>query len=262
MKLFRLMAWLCPDYFRMNVAAAVVGGAVIGGVASNAAAGKASDAQQNAANTAANTQTNMYNQTRADQAPWRTAGSNALSAISGGFGLGPASGGVSSGQFNHTFDLNDLKNGLSPNYDFQLQQGLGAVNNQASMTGGLVGGNALKGINDYAQNYAGNAYQQAYQNYNNNQTNIFNRLSSIAGIGQTSVGATGNVGAQAAGNIGSAQLAGGAAQAAGYIGQGNAISGAVNGIASGAGWYGMNNGGSGSSVPSAGAYANNDYLTS
>lgn len=237
------------------VGGAIIGGSLISGLAAGSAADSAAGAQRDAANTASDTQLKMYNQTRDDQAPWRTAGGTAISQL--GAMTQPG------GQFMHQFDANDLKNGLAPNYDFQLGQGLGAVNNQASVTGGLVGGNALKGINDYAQNFAGNAYQQAYQNYNNNQTNIFNRLSSIAGIGQTSVGATGNVGAQAAGNIGSAQLAGGAAQAAGYIGQGNAISGIANGLSGAAGWYGMNNGGSsGSSVPSAGSYANNDYLTS
>jgi hypothetical protein len=263
MKLFKLMEWLFPAYFQMHVAAAVVGGAVVSGVMSSDASKSAADTQANAANNAAQTQLNMYNQTRSDQAPWRAAGSNALSAISGGFGMGPASGGVGFGQFNHTFDANDLKNGLAPNYDFQLQQGMGAINNQASMTGGLVGGNALKGINDYAQNYASGAYQQAFNNYNTNQTNIYNRLANIAGLGQTSNGQTAQAGTAAAGNIGSAQLAAGASQAAGTIGSANAISGAVNNAA---GWYAgnqfLNNGSSGISVPSSGSYANSDFLTS
>ena len=133
--------------------------------------------------------------------------------------------GIGSGQFTHQFGAGDLNANLAPNYQFMLGQGLGATNNQASVGGGLVGGNALKGINDYAQNYAQNGYQQAYQNYNNNQTNIFNRLSNIAGLGQTSVGNTGTVGAGMAGNIGSAQMAGGAATAAGIMGSNNALSG-------------------------------------
>ena len=143
----------------------------------------------------------------------------------------PGSGATSFGQFNHQFDANDLKSGLAPNYDFQLQQGLNATNNLASVSGGLVGGNALKGIQDYAQGSAGSAYQQAFNNYNTNQTNIYNRLSSLAGLGQTSNGQTTQAGQVYAGNIGSAQLAGGAAAAAGTIGSGNAISGALNNAA-------------------------------
>jgi hypothetical protein len=313
MKLFKLMEWLFPSYFQMHVAAAVVGGAVVSGVMSSDASKSAADTQANAANNAAQTNWNMYNQTRSDQAPWRQAGSNALSAIQNGFGLSqtpsqsnfnsaaylaanpdvaadpyyknnpyqhyvdhgqsegrqftstaPANtGGVGFGQFNHTFDANDLKNGLAPNYDFQLQQGMGAINNQASMTGGLVGGNALKGINDYAQNYASGAYQQAFNNYNTNQTNIYNRLANIAGLGQTANGQTAQAGTAIAGNVGSAQLAAGASQAAGTMGSANAISGAVNNAA---GWYAgnqfLNNGSSGISVPSSGSYANSDFLTS
>lgn len=159
--------------------------------------------------------------------------------------------GVDPGQFSHQFGAADLGTNLSPSYNFMLGQGLQSVNNQNSVTGGLVGGNALKGINDYAQNYASNGYQQAYNNYNTNQSNIYNRLASIAGLGQTATGQTGTSAMTTAGNVGSAQLAGGAAAAAGYIGQGNAISGAVNGASGAAGWYGMNNGNSGASNPNA-----------
>lgn len=237
------------------VAAAVIGGAVVGGVASSYSAGKAADAQKSAAQSAQDTQLQMYNQTRADQAPYRDAGYSALSQLSAGTAAG--------GQFTHTFDANDLKTNLAPNYNFMLNQGLGAVNNQASVGGGLVGGNALKGINDYAENYASNGYQQAFDNYNTNQTNIYNRLSNIAGLGQTSNGQTAAAGTAAAGNIGSAQLASGAAQAAGYTAAGNAISGAGTSISN---MYALNNltGGNlfGNGTKSAGAYAAGDLLTS
>ena len=139
--------------------------------------------------------------------------------------------GIGSGQFTHQFDANDLNANLAPNYKFMLDQGLGATTNAASVSGGLVGGNALKGINDYAQNYASNGYQQAYDNYNNNQNNIFNRLSAIAGLGQQSVTQSGNAATTAGGNIGSAQLAGGAAQAAGIVGSNNALTGGINNAA-------------------------------
>lgn len=214
-----------------NVVAAVVGSAVVGGAISADSSRHAANQQKDAANQANATQQQFYNQTRDDQAPFRQAGNNALGAIQGGFGLGPASGGVTEGQFNHSFNGNDLKNGLSPNYDFMLQQGLGAVNNQNSVTGGLVGGNALKGISDYAQSSASSAYQKAFDNYNTNQTNIYNRLSNLAGLGQTSNGQTTQAGATYAGNIGSAQMAGGAAQAAGIMGGANAISGGLNNAA-------------------------------
>lgn len=240
-----------------GVAAAVIGGSLIAGGASIYSSSKASSAQQSAAQSAQDTQLQMYNQTRDDQAPYRQAGTNALSKLSAGTAPG--------GQFTHTFDANDLKTSLAPNYDFQLQQGMGALNNQASVAGGMVGGNALKGISDYAQGSAASAYQQAFNNYNTNQTNIYNRLSSIAGLGQTSNGQTAQVGMNAAGNIGSAQLASGAAQAAGYTGIGNAVSGAGNSISSMYALNGMSGGslfGNSAPVGTSASYAANNLLTS
>lgn len=77
-----------------NVAAAVVGGAIIGGVASNMAAGTAAGAQEDAANQSNATQLQMYEQTRADNAPFLangTAASNKLAYLLGTGGTAPDS---------------------------------------------------------------------------------------------------------------------------------------------------------------------------
>lgn len=144
--------------------------------------------------------------------------------------------GLSGGQFTHQFNANDLNANLAPNYQFQLDQGLGAVRNAGNLSTGLVSGNTLKGINDYAQNYAGGAYQQAYNNYNQNQTNIFNRLSNIAGLGQTANQSTGSAATATGQGVANTIQAGGAASAAGTVGQANAISGALNNAG---GWYAL-----------------------
>lgn len=210
------------------VAAAIFGGAVVSGIASNSAA----NTQADAANNAAQLTQQQYQQTRTDQAPWRQAGSNALSTIGS---LQP--------QFQHQFDANDLKTNLAPNYDFQLQQGLGATQNLANASGGLISGNTLKGINDYAQNFAGNAYQQAFNNYNSQQTNIFNRLSTIAGLGSTANQTTAQAGTAAAGQAGNFLTSGAAASAAGQVGVANAVG---NGLGNYAGWNYLNSKPSGS----------------
>ena len=124
------------------VAAAIVGGAIIGGVASNMAASK----QAKSADRAADMQMDQYQQTRADQEPWRQAGSNALSTIAD---LQP--------QFQHQFNADDLKTNLAPNYAWRLAQGQAANQNAAGVSGGLVGGNALAGLQEYTQNAAGDA---------------------------------------------------------------------------------------------------------
>lgn len=219
-----------------GTAALIGGGLSLGGaLLSSNASSNAADQASNAANNATATNLSMFNTQNAQQAPWRQAGSNALDSIAS---MQP--------QFTHSFDANDLKTNLAPNYQFQLDQGLGAVKNAGNLQTGLLSGNTLKGINDYAQNFAGNAYQNAFANYNTNQTNIFNRLSSIAGLGQTANANTGDQSVQAAGNIGNAQIASGAAQAAGTVGSAGAINSGINNAL---GWYSLPqlmNGGGGS----------------
>lgn len=141
-----------------------------------------------------------------------------------------------SGYFTHQFGANDLNANLAPNYQFQLDQGLGAVKNAGNLQSGLISGNTLKGVNDYAQNFAGNAYQNAYNNYTANQNNIFNRLATIAGIGTSANTTSANAGTTTAGNVGNAQMAAGAAQAAGTVGSANALSGGVQNASS---WYAL-----------------------
>ena len=203
------------------IAAATIGSALLGSNASQDAA----DTQAGAARDASATQLGMFNKINDQQTPWRQAGENALGQISG---MQP--------QFTHSFTGDDLKTSLAPNYKFQLDQGLGAIKNAGNLQTGLISGNTMRGVNNYAQDYAGNAYQQAFNNYNSQQTNIFNRLSNIAGLGQTANQTTATAGTNAAANAGNAQMAAGAAQAAGTVGSANAISGGLSNAAS---WYSL-----------------------
>jgi len=79
----------------------------------------------------------------------------------------------------------------------------------------------------FAEDYASNAYQNAFNNFQTGQTNIYNRLAGIAGLGQTSQAQTNT----AAGNYGNASTGlitgAGAAQAAGTVGSTNALTGAL-----------------------------------
>lgn len=231
--------------------AAIIGGgsSILGSVLQYNAANHAANMQAGQAANATAAQMAMFNTINDQTAPWRQAGQNALGQIAG-----------MNDQFTHQFNADDLKSNLAPNYQFQLEQGLGALKNASNLQTGLVSGNTLKGVNDYAQNFAGNSYQQAFNNYNAQQTNIFNRLSNIAGLGQTANQTSAGAGSAAAGNAGNAMLAAGAAQAAGQIGQGNAIAGGLNNAAS---WYGINSllnpgggGGGGSYAPGNFSYEN------
>lgn len=217
--------------------ALVIGGATLGSaLLGSDAAQSAADTQANAANNASATQLQMFNTINDQNAPYRQAGQTALGDILGGVGNGPASGGVPAGYFAHQFGANDLNANLAPNYQFQLDQGLGAVKNAGNLQSGLISGNTLKGVNDYAQNYAGGAYQNAYNNYTTNQNNIFNRLATIAGFGSGANQTTASAGTTTAGNVGNAQMAAGAAQAAGTVGSANALSGGLTNASS---WFAL-----------------------
>jgi hypothetical protein len=212
------------NYLKQNPMQALgMGSSLLGGLLQYGAATSAADTQADAANRATAAQMAMFNTINQQQAPWRQAGVGALGSMQE---MMP--------YFTHQFNAQDLNANLAPNYQFMLDQGLGAVRNQANATGGLISGNTLKGINDYAQNYAQNAYQQAFNNYTANQTNIFNRLSNIAGLGQTANANVGQAGTAISGNAAQSMMNAGASQAAGTIGGANALSGALQNAL---GWY-------------------------
>ena len=146
------------------------------------------------------------------------------------------------------FSNADLNSNLAPNYGFMLQQGQGANLSAANATGGMVGGNALQGLQNYTQNFAGNAYQNAFTNYQNQQNNIFNRLSGIAGIGQAATTGAANAMLGTGTNVASLTQGIGQAQAAGQIGQANAYGNALSGIGNAGLLYGMNQAGQGATA--------------
>ena len=145
-----------------------LGSALIG---SNAAQ-NAANAQSQAAQQGIDLQRQMFNTINQQQAPYRSAGYNALNQL-GGLGTGtyqqydaagnPISTGTGTGYLTKQFGPADLTAGLAPNYDFMLQQGQMANQRAANVGGGALGGNALQGLQKYTQDYAGNAYQNAFQ---------------------------------------------------------------------------------------------------
>lgn len=201
-----------------GIATAVVASAVIGGVVASDSSRRAANAQKDAANQASQTELQQYNQNREDMAPWREAGANALGQLTTGTAQG--------GDFNRDFTLADFTK--DPDYDFRQQQGQRGVEASAAARGGLLSGAALKGLTRYNQDYASGEFQNAYNRFNNDRTQRFNRLASVAGIGQTATRDVAQMGSQTASNVANNIIGAGNAQASSYVGQGNAISGAAN----------------------------------
>jgi hypothetical protein len=201
--------------------------------AANQAAGQSAAASRYAADL----QKQMFDTQNAQLAPNRAAGYNALNQIAG-LGAGgqtydangnPIGNVAGTGYLTHQFNAQDLQNGLAPNYDFMLQQGQMANQRAANAAGGGLSGNALQGLDQFTQDYASNAYQNAFNNYQTQRGNIFNTLASIAGLGQSAQGTTASLASNAATSMGQAAIGAGQAQAAGTVGAANAMAGGIQG---------------------------------
>ncbi len=143
------------------------------------------------------------------------------------------------GMLNHNFDASDLKTQLAPNYQFQLGQGEQALKASMAATGQLQTGQGMKNINDYAQNQASGAYQNAFNNYTTQQNNLYTRLQGLIAPGANAASSAGQAGTAAGSGIAGTTMAGtsaannyntsaAAANAAGTVGATNAVTGAIN----------------------------------
>lgn len=178
-------------------------------------------------------QQQMYNQSRQDQMPWMQAGQQSLSQL-----MDMTSPG---------YDYSQLTN--DPGYQFQLQQGQQALERSAAAKGGLNSGGFMKGLDQYSQGLASRQFG-----------NRFNRLASIAGMGQGSTAGLGALGQGYANSESSLYGAMGNAMAAGDNGVPNFLGkwlGTATGIATSAmgGGFGGGGGGGLSSLGQGGYYA-------
>lgn len=193
------------------------GTAVVGGLLNNNAARSAAS-QQSDATAAAQAQNQTQSdqarsdaaQTREDYAPYRAAGVSALGTLQS--------------EINTPTTAADVMS--DPGYQFGLSQGQLGLDRKAAASGGRVSGAALKSASEYATNYATSGYNAAYQR----RQDRLNRLAALAGIGQSSTGASAMAGAggdglRANANLTSAQ---GNANAASTLAQGNIWGGALN----------------------------------
>jgi hypothetical protein len=121
-----------------------------------------------------------------------------------------------------------------PGYAFRLSEGQKALDRQAAARGGLISGGALRAAQRYGQEMGSQEYQSAYNRaltgYNTgvaSENQLYNRQAGLAGIGQTSANLVGQAGQNYATNAGNLMTGGAAAQAAGQVGQANAITGGL-----------------------------------
>ncbi len=194
----------------MGIETAIIGSALIGGALQKRSADKATRAQQDSAREANALQRYMYDTTRADTAPYRKAGTTALTQIQA-----------------LLKNPNSIRN--TADYKFGMGEGINALENSATARGMTYSGAQSKALTRFGQNYAGTKLDETY-----------NRLAGVAGIGQTGVNQAGAAGGAYAANVGNNLIGMGNAGAANALAKGSAYSNALNGVVAygdRAGWF-------------------------
>ena len=180
-------------------------------------ADKQTDALRQGQDTATAEQRRQYDLSRADFAPWREAGVNALGQLE-----------------------DPVENFYaSPDYEFRRSEGLRDTGNMFNMKGG--GGNAMKGVTGFASNLASGEFG-----------NWFDRTFAQSEAGRGATGTTAHLGANAANNIGGYAMNTGmniaGAQGQKYENINNALVGGVGNLyyaGKDKGWWGKKPAGSG-----------------
>lgn len=197
-------------------------GQIVGGLMGADAARDASRDQIQAAREANDLTWRMFEQNRADMEPWRQVGVGALGQLVPGMAPG--------GEFNRGFTLSDFV--ADPGYQFRVDEGKKALENSAAARGGLLSGNTLRAITQYGQDMGSQEFGNAYNRWNNDMTQRFNRLSSLAGTGQTATRDVATMGTNAATQAGQNTVDMGNARAAGRVGAANAMTNTLGNLQS------------------------------
>jgi hypothetical protein len=201
----------------MIIPALISGGTqLVGSAIRSRGAQRAAETQAEAAESASQRATQLYQdiygQQRADIAPWRAAGEEALGDISRLT--------RPEGEMDLPFGREDFE--ADPGYQFRLEEGQKALERSAAARGGVLSGRSAKEAVRYGQGLGAQEYGAAFNRFQAERSSRFNRLANIAGIGQAATGlqaqATGQYGAMAGPSAERGILEAGVARAGGQAG--------------------------------------------
>lgn len=181
---------------------------------------QATKAAQSAANQAGQVSQSQYNQTRADYAPWLGVGQNALTSVAALNGVANPLISPAENQRVYETAVNNFQ--TTPGYQFRMNEGISALDRSAAARGRLLSGAQQKAVTKFGQDYASNEYN-----------NYLNRLSSLAGLGQTATAQVSAFGQQNALNQGNAALNAGNARASGYTNQAGILNAGIQNFLTG-----------------------------
>jgi hypothetical protein len=233
------------------VAVAVGGASLLGGLFGSSASEKAAQQQYQAEINAQNISEREFNTITGQESPYMqsgygaqgqlnyllgigTPGTAATPGVGGGSqGVAPTASSSAGGGYGSLLTPFTTQNWqqLSPAYNFQMQQGQQGVLNQDAASQGALSGSAYKDLLNYNQNLANTSFNNAFNQYQTQQGNIYQRLAGVSQLGQAAAANTGQQGTALAGQAGQAAAAGGAALAGGTVGSANAITGGLNAAA-------------------------------
>jgi hypothetical protein len=192
------------------ILAGTLGAAAIGASASRSA-GKT---QAQAAAESGNLQREIFERQVELQQPWLKAGEEALNR------LRPLA-------MEYTpFGAQQFQQ--DPGYQFRMSEGMKALERGAAARGGLLSGATLRGTQRFGQELASQEYQNAFNRYQAERQARLGPLQSLAGVGQTTAQGVASQAGTMGANMGQAMQAGAAARASGYVGQANALTGALS----------------------------------
>ena len=201
---------------------ALAGTGVLGAVTAQSAAQTQADAARYAADQAYK----IYQEQKALQEPFRTAGITAQNQLLTLLGLQGGTPGAEFGRYARPFGMQDFQ--ADPGYAFRLSEGMKALEASRAARGGLLSGATGKALSRYGQDLASQEYGSAFNRYQTERANRLAPLGSLMGTGQAAaanqVGSAGQYGT----NLSNLTTSGAAAQAAGQVGMANALTGSLN----------------------------------
>lgn len=237
-------------------AAAAVATGVVGAAASAFGANKQAGAAENAQNISQQ----QYQNSVALENPYNQSGMAAQNQLNYLLGDGGDTTGANKtqgggGSLTSPFTASMMQQ-YSPAYQFQRQQGQQGVINGNSAGSGALSGAALAGLTDYNQAEANTAFSSANNIYQQQQSNIYQRLAGVANQGQAAASGTAANGTALAGQAANSAQNVGNAYASGANGIANAAQGATNGAL-----YAQYGGGGSPSSSSADPWSNGTYTS-
>lgn len=212
-----------PDIITGLIASTAIsaGTSLIGGAVQAGAAGKAAKEQGKQADNALALQKQTYEANTKNLAPWMDAGKAALDEVRAG---------IADGSFDlSSYGYDDLIK--DPGFQFRLDTGVKAMERSAAARGDLVSGDQMKGLLAYGQEMGSQEFGNAFARTAAERDARYNRLATLSANGQNAAAALTNAGANYAATAGNTMMAKGDAVAQGEINKGNAISGALTGVA-------------------------------